>query len=159
MGNNGFILRSNPEAEATKTRLGNPDSGFNTANSKRVTEKQSTGNRAEGSGRLNPNRHAENEMSELLESQNQRVNSCIRQSSNIRESNTHRTEDCMNRVSNRTAAFPEMEQNQITKVLAYFLLVFCGFLLCCMLSDYLPFLIVGAGFLWGGYYLIKNKGL
>ena len=49
-----------------------------------------------------------------------------------------------------------MEQSQITKILAYFLVGFCGFLLCCLLVDYLPYLIVVTGFIWG-LYLIKSK--
>ena len=49
-----------------------------------------------------------------------------------------------------------MEQNKITKVLAYFLVGFCGFILCCLLVDYLPYLIVATGFGWGVYHLIKK---
>mgnify|MGYP003151714034 CR=1 FL=1 len=49
-----------------------------------------------------------------------------------------------------------MTDQKLTRVLAYFLIAFCGFILCCAFIEYLPIILLGSGFVWG-VYLLKNK--
>jgi len=50
-----------------------------------------------------------------------------------------------------------MNDEVLKKVLAYIVLIFCGFLLCLIMADYLPYIIIIVSFIWATYYLIKNK--
>ena len=49
-----------------------------------------------------------------------------------------------------------MTDQKLTRVLAYFLIGFCGFILCCAFIEYLSIILLGSGFIWG-VYLLKNK--